>query len=145
MRTIAASLLLSTLFAGAAIAQPVSDFIEPSARHGALRMAPENLHAWNEERAAKKLGHEQALRAKLQLSVEQEGAWQAYMAAARAPHPQLALETNSLPLPQRLEVRAENLKAQQARMEAHAKAVKQLYGALTPQQRQVFEASLQRG
>ena len=35
-------------------AEAEAEYVEPSHRHGALRMAPENRHAWNMERAAKK-------------------------------------------------------------------------------------------
>ena len=95
--------------------------------------------------------HLAKLKAKLQLTSAQEGAWNAFAAAmtpaaANRPDPKaLHEEMSKLTTPERLD-KMQSLKAQRdAEQARHADAIKAFYAQLTPEQQKVFDAQAQHG
>jgi protein CpxP len=90
------------------------------------------------------------LKAKLQLSAEQEGAWTSFTAAMTPPNmanmPRLnPAEMQALTTPQRME-KMQAMKAERdAHMSKRMEATKAFYAALTPEQQKVFDAQTMRG
>jgi hypothetical protein len=81
----------------------------------------------------------------LQLQLDQQPAWRAYMDAqaqdrAEATHQAgQAEQLNSLPTPARLDALMDQLKAQQAAFAREAEATRSFYAVLSPEQRAVFD------
>lgn len=96
-----------------------------------------------------------ALKAKLNLSAAQEGAWAAYVAAMQAPadmaqrmrpenRKQMHDEWAALTTPQRIDKVNEMKARRDAEMAKRGDATKSFYAALTPEQQKVFDASSMR-
>jgi periplasmic protein CpxP/Spy len=103
--------------------------------------------AKRQERMNQHLGE---LKAKLQITAAQEGAWTAFTANMQAPagkgpmshadHKKMAEEMQKLTTPERID-RMKAMRAErQAMMDKRAEGVKAFYAALTPEQRKVFDA-----
>lgn len=106
---------------------------------GAHRADPAKMQAWVAKRQA-------ALKAKLNLTPAQEGAWTSYTAAMTPPanliggFPDRA-EMEKLSTPERID-KMKALRAQHnAAMDQRADATKAFYAVLTPEQKKVFDAS----
>lgn len=104
---------------------------------------PARMQAWMDKRQAE-------LKAQLQLTPAQEGAWTAYTAAMKpaadrqAKHAERA-EIAKLPTPERIDkmkaLRARHMNEINAAMDQRGDATKAFYAALTPEQQKVFDAS----
>jgi protein CpxP len=107
----------------------------------------EKMHARMGEQMAKRQAD---LKAKLQLSAEQEGAWISFTAAMTPPNmanmPRMnPAEMQALTTPQRME-KMQAMKAERdAQMSKRMEATKAFYAALTPEQQKVFDAQTMRG
>ena len=107
------------------------------------QMDPARMQAWMDKRQAE-------LKALLQLTPAQEGAWTVYTAAMKpsadmqAKHAERA-EIAKLPTPQRIDkmkaLRARHMNEMNAAMDQRGEATKTFYAALTPAQQKVFDAS----
>ena len=96
--------------------------------------------------------HEQQLaelKAKLQLTSQQETAWNSFAESLKPPAAAMEKTPDwaalqQLPTPERIDrmraLRKERMQAMQARMDKHAEATKAFYAALTPTQQKVFDA-----
>ena len=99
-------------------------------------------------------GHLAALKVELKITPDQDKAWQAFtakakaqadtMIARRAQMVALASAANQT-APDRLALRAERMKQGVASMETMTAAVKDLYGVLTPEQKTLADQQLSRG
>lgn len=97
---------------------------------------------------------QEALKAKLKLSPEQEGAWATYTAALKPPtdkpmaRPDRA-ELEKLSTPERMDkmrtLRNEHHAAMTAQMDKHAEATKAFYATLNADQKKVFDAESFKG
>lgn len=106
------------------------------------RMSPEKMQARHDKRNA-------ALKAKLKLTPEQEGAWSTYTAALRPPadmrkmRPDFA-ELAKLPTPERIDkmkaLRTQHMTERSAAMDQRGEATKAFYATLTPEQQKVFDS-----
>ena len=94
------------------------------------------------------------LKVELKITPEQEKAWQAFTAKAKAQtdtmiarRVQMFAQTNAAnqAAPERLAQRTENMKQGVAAMETMTAAVKDLYAVLTPEQKSVADQQLARG
>lgn len=146
-RYVAAAALLASLGL-AAVAQtqapqapaagPGSHRMMPGERHRMDPAAQERFRARREERMARRLGE---LKQKLQISAQQEGAWTSWTAAMKPvqfQRPNRA-ELRSLPTPERID-RMRALRDQRnAEMDKRLDATKAFYGALTAEQKKVFD------
>jgi len=155
MKTVFKPLLIAALLAGAgftAVAQG------PGAgggmSHGSMAQHQRMDPAKMQERMA---AHRADLKAKLNLSPGQEGAWTDFIGAMQPPanmgqrmgrenRQQMHAEMQTLTTPQRID-RMNAMKAQRdERMAQRNEAVKTFYATLTPEQQKVFDAStMQRG
>jgi protein CpxP len=108
---------------------------EGKGRHGAAKM---------QARMAQRLA---ALKAKLQLTAEQEAGWSSFTAAVQ-PKPRAAMaekhaELEKLPTPERLDrmrtLRAQHMSEMTQRMDLRADATKAFYATLTTTQKKVFD------
>jgi periplasmic protein CpxP/Spy len=97
------------------------------------------------ERHAK---HQADLKAKLQITASQEGAWTAFTASMVPPagmqRPDRA-EFDKLTTPQRIDKMREMRTQRNAAMDKRADATKTFYAALTPEQQKVFDSNSMRG
>jgi hypothetical protein len=99
-------------------------------------------------------GHLAALKVELKITPDQDKAWQAFaakakaqadtMVARRAQMAALATAANQT-APERLALRTEHMKQGVAGMETMTAAVKDLYGVLTPEQKSIADRQLTRG
>ncbi len=148
------------LVAGLAYAQsPMSGQCDPMMGQGAGmygqgmhhgRMGnrdPAKMQAWIARRHA-------ALKAQLNLTPAQEGAWTAFTDAAKPPMALMATrpdpaEMAKLTTPERLDkmkaLRAQRMSDMASAMDKHADAVKTFYAVLTPEQQKVFDANAMQG
>lgn len=128
---VAAALLAA--FGGSAIAQtPPTAPQERGMRHDPAKM---------QERMAKRQAE---LKAKLQITAAQEGAWSAFTSAMKPPADRPArpdrAEFAKLTTPERID-RMQAMKARRdAEMAKRADATKTFYAALSPEQQKVFDA-----
>ncbi len=141
---VAAGLLACAAFASAQPAPTAAaDGTPPPAsaqghRH-AKPMDPQQRMARMQEHHAKRM---EALKAKLQLTAAQQGAWDSYASAFTPPPPPAGPREDlaKLSTPERLD----RMQARQAARQAHfakiADATRSFYGQLTPQQQQTFDA-----
>jgi hypothetical protein len=99
-------------------------------------------------------GHLAALKVELKITADQDKAWQAFTGKARqqaetmnARRTQLQSQASNanLSAPDRLAQRTEFMKQGLANMESMTAAVKDLYGALTPEQKTIADQLLARG
>lgn len=132
-----------TLAAGAALAQSAPAPTSPA--------APGQGH-WAEHRAEMRehfehmrAEHLKTLHDALSIQPNQEGAWQAFVAAtAPQPHEHKAQgergEHAHLTTPERLDRMEKRMDERQAAFHRHADAVKALYAALSPTQQKTFDA-----
>jgi periplasmic protein CpxP/Spy len=137
--------LLAT-FGLASVAQtPAAPPVAPPGGPMMGRMAqgdPAKMQAQRTERHAARMT---ALKAKLQITPAQEGAWTAFGAAMQPPartleqHAQFRAEMDKLTTPERID-KMQALKAQRdAEMAKRADATKTFYAALSPEQKKVFD------
>lgn len=104
---------------------------------------------WDPAKMKERMEKRQAdLRDKLQLTANQEGAWQAYTSSmtppAKGARPDRA-EWEKLSAPERMEKQLQKMKEHQARLETRLSATKTFYAALTPEQQKVFNDNTHRG
>jgi Spy/CpxP family protein refolding chaperone len=99
--------------------------------------------------------HQADLKAKLQITPAQEGAWTAFTAAMQHPagmgmRPSDAqrAEMSQLSTPERIDkmraMRTERMAQRAAEMDKRANATKTFYATLTPEQQKVFDAAFQK-
>ncbi len=145
-RTSFKSLVLAGLLATmgmAASAQtgaPAAPADKPGRPHMMHRHDPAKMQEWIAKRQA-------ALKAKLQITPAQEGAWTTFAASmqppARGPRPDRA-EFDKLTTPERID-RMRAMRAERnAEMDKRADATKTFYAVLTPEQQKVFDTSAMR-
>ena len=153
MKPVFKPLLISTLIATASLAAyaqgtggTAPDGPGMHHRHG--HMDPARMQEMMAKRQA-------ALKAKLNLSATQEGAWAAYVAAMQPPagmaermnpeaRKKMHDEWAALTTPQRID-KMNQMKAQRdAEMAKRGDATKSFYAALSPEQQKVFDASTMR-
>ncbi len=112
--------------------------------HGRMgQRDPAKMQAWMTKRAA-------ALKAKLQLTPAQEGAWTSFTAAIKpgaellAKRPDRA-ELEKLPTPERIDkmkaLHTQHMADMTAAMDKRGDATKAFYAVLTPEQQKVFDAN----
>lgn len=96
-----------------------------------------------------------AMKAKLNITPAQEGAWTSFTAAMQPPAgmharptPEQRAEFDKLGTPERIDkmraVRAQRMAAMSAQMDKRGEATKTFYAALSPEQQKVFDAGYQR-
>ena len=118
--------------------------------HGAMqgRMAERVAHM-----RARHAQHLQELKAKLQITPAQEGAWNSFSAAMQPPTPpaergRQAQEMAQLSTPERLDrmkaLRTQRQAEMNAAMDRRAEAAKTFYASLTPEQKKVFDSETAR-
>ena len=148
---------LLTAFGASAMAQSAA----PAAT-GAAASSPSSEHRGHHmghhdpaKMQAMMAKHQAELKAKLQLTTAQEGAWTAYTAAMQYPagmgmRPSDAqrAEMSQLSTPERIDkmraVRTERMAHMTTEMDKRANATKTFYAALTPEQQKVFDAAHQK-
>ncbi len=135
---------LSLTLAAAASAQDAPP--PPGAQAGAHHWDPAKMRQHMEERRAR---HQQMLHDALGLRPDQEGAWQAFIAASGRPdgdrgpgmrHHDGDGQRAELTTPERLDRMAKRMAERQARFAQRADAVKRLYAALDARQQKTFDA-----
>lgn len=95
---------------------------------------------------ARRAAHQEALKAKLQLTPEQEPAWLAFTARMDAgrslqrPANGERVDWSKLSTPERLDKMQERMAARQAAMSQRFDAIKSFYAALSPEQQKVFDS-----
>ena len=137
------SLLLASVLATAgftALAQPAGNDGGPMGMHG--RMDPAKMETMM-------VKHHDALKAKLKLTSEQEGAWAAFTTAMKPParsdmkRPDRA-EMDKLTTPERIDKmraqRSERMTAMNAAMDKREDAIKTFYATLSADQKKIFDA-----
>lgn len=162
LRTLSAALL--TALIGAAGFSAVAQTATPSAANAPTQTAPkaEHGHGMMGQHHADKMNawrtHQQAaLKAKLQLTPAQEGAWTAFTAswqpmaghhADRQGHKAQMAELSKLPTPERIDrmraLHTQHANEMNAQMDKRSDATKALYAALTAEQKKVFDAETAR-
>lgn len=116
-------------------------------RHDRMgKMDPAKMQAWLDKRNTE-------LKAKLQLSPAQEGAWTTYTAAMKPPadfivkRPDRA-ELDKLPTPERIDkmkaLHTQRMTDMNTAMDKRGEATKTFYAALTPEQQKVFDTRAMR-
>ena len=140
-------LALAMLAAGGALS--VSAFAMPGASTGKADCA--GMHGKHgqktqAERMEQRAKHLAALKAKLNLTVQQEAAWDAFTASRQGQMPSMAdrqairAEMANMTTPQRVDKMLERAESRRANMIARAQATKTFYAQLTPAQQAVFDA-----
>jgi hypothetical protein len=144
MKSVFKRVLLSSVLAGAgfaALAQgmggPMGGPPHEGMPAGMHQPDPAKMQAW----VAKRLT---ALKAKLKITADQEGAWATFTAAMKPPvnmgqHPNRE-EWQNLTTPERIDKMRAARSVRQAEMDKRADAVKAFYGTLTPEQKKIFDA-----
>lgn len=95
---------------------------------------------------ARRAAHHEALKAKLQLTPEQETAWLAFTARMEAGHGMQRpsgggrTDWSALTTPERLDKMQERMAERQATMAQRFDAIKSFYAALNPEQQKVFDS-----
>ncbi len=148
MKSVLKPLLISTLLATAGLVAYAQGPGGPA--HGGPGMHQRHIDpAKMQEMVAKRQAE---LKAKLQLTAMQDGAWASYVAAMQPPadmatrmgrenHQKMREEMEKLTTPQRID-RMNAMKAQRdAVMAKRGEATKTFYAALTPEQQKVFDAN----
>jgi Spy/CpxP family protein refolding chaperone len=113
-------------------------------RKGMERHDPAKMQAWIAKRMAD-------MKAKLQITAPQEGAWTAFAAAMQAPAGRDArmtaeqrAEFEKLSTPERIDkmraLRTQHMADMNAHLDKRGDATKALYAALTPEQKNIFDA-----
>lgn len=100
--------------------------------------AGQRQQRWAERRAR----HLADLKAKLQISAAQEGAWASYTAALQPPAPEARMnrgEFQQLTTPQRIDRMQQRMAERSARMQQMGDATKAFYAQLTPEQQKIFD------
>lgn len=121
-------------------------FGRPAAGEQRGRMDPAQMQQRMAERRAQRMGQ---LKAQLNLTSAQEGAWNSYMAAMQPPamgqRPHMNRgEMASLSTPQRIDRMQTMQVERQARMKQRGDATKAFYAQLTPEQQKVFDTQSMR-
>lgn len=157
----AAALAASSSFVYAQADKSPAQGAGPGANRGEMHHGPrdggDHRHGhhgkWSNPKAAIE-GHLAALKVELKITPAQENAWQAFATKARlqadamtARHEQRKAQpqATSLSAPDQLAKRTERMKQHVAGMEARTAAVKELYGALTPEQKTIADKQFARG
>lgn len=139
MKSVRKQLVLASLlaaFASGAMAQPAPGHSAERPAHGMRAHDPAKMQARMEQRQAE-------LKAKLQITAAQEGAWSAFTTALKPPADRPArpdpAEMSKLTTPERID-RMQAMKARRdAEMTKRAEATKTFYAALSPEQQKVFD------
>ncbi len=152
------SFLLASLLASAGVASfaqsapataasaPMTTASAPAQRHGPMGMPGKMDHAKMEAMMAK---HHAALKAKLKLTAEQEGAWTTFTAAMKPPahmdQPHMDhAEFAKLTTPERIDkmhaLRTQRMADMNAAMDKRDDATKAFYAVLNDDQKKVFDA-----
>jgi len=111
----------------------------------ALAQAPSTQPAPDPMRQRMAERHEQRmadLKAKLNITPQQEAAWNTFDAAMQppaAPQRMSREELNSMTTPQRVDLMQQRAAARQERMTQRGEAVKTFYAQLTPEQQKIFD------
>lgn len=137
---------------GASASGPIG---ENKSQHMDQHMSQHRGHHDPAKMQAMMAKHQADLKAKLQITPAQEGAWTAYTAAMQYPagmgmRPSDAqrAEMSQLSTPERIDkmraMRTERMTQMTAEMDKRANATKTFYAALTPEQQKVFDAAHQR-
>jgi len=145
-RLVSAGLLATAAFAASAQAPaaPATAPTAPTAPAAEQRMdRPQRDAKFFERMQARRAQHLAALKAKLNLSAAQEGAWSTYTAATAPParpmqRPDRA-EFQKLTTPERLDRMQARQAERQASFAKRADATKSFYAALTPEQQKTFD------
>jgi Spy/CpxP family protein refolding chaperone len=117
----------------------------PAAGTGAPQTRHERMAQRDPAKMQERMAQRQAeLKAKLQITASQEGAWNTFTNAIKPPADRPArmdrAEFAKLTTPERID-RMQAMKAQRdARMAQHAEATKAFYAVLTPEQQKTFDA-----
>lgn len=148
-RIILAGLLCASAGLGMAQPGPAAGPAGPGPRaEGMGRYDPARMQARMDQRLA-------ALKAKLQITAEQEAAWTAFTTAVK-PKPSTVManmaathaELDKLPTPERLDrmraLRTQRVTEMNLLMDQRAEATKTFYAALTPAQKKVFDEQFSR-
>lgn len=99
-----------------------------------------------EHMLARRAAHHEALKAKLQLTPEQEPAWLAFTARMEAGHSMQhpangeRVDWSQLTTPERLDKMQERMAERQTAMSQRFDAIKSFYAALSPEQQKVFDS-----
>jgi len=137
---------------GASASGPIG---ENKSQHMDQHMSQHRGHHDPAKMQAMMAKHQADLKAKLQITPAQEGAWTAFTAAMQHPasmgmRPSDAqrAEMSQLSTPERIDkmraMRTERMAQMTAEMDKRANATKTFYAALTPEQQKVFDAAHQR-
>lgn len=138
--------LLALSVGGMALAAHADTATESQgARHGAP--TPEMMAKFSEKMAKR----QEALHAKLKLTVAQEPAWKTYVEQSKPPQRDGGMKRpdrdaiSKLTTPERMELHLAGLQAREAFMTKRLNAVKTFYAVLTPAQQKIFDAEHARG
>ena len=152
MKSVFKPLLISALLASAGLCAYAQDAVGPPhgerGMHHSGPMDPAKMQEMMANRAA-------ALKAKLNLSATQEGAWTTYLAAIQPPadmgarmspenRKKMHDEWAALTTPQRIDKMSEMKVKRDAQMAKRGDATKSFYAALSPEQQKVFDTSSMR-
>lgn len=132
-------LLLASLMACSYTAMAQDPPAAGPGKHRMEKMDPAKMQAMQAK-------HQAAMKEKLKITADQEGAWSAFTAAMNN-HPNWEknradrhAEMSKLTTPERLEKRKVMRAEHNAQMEKREEAVKNLYAVLTPEQKKIFDA-----
>ncbi|WP_213959063.1 Spy/CpxP family protein refolding chaperone [Variovorax sp. dw_954] len=142
-RLVSAGLLATAAFAASAQA-PAAPATAPGAPAAEQRMDRQQRDGkFFERMQARHAQRQAALKAKLNLSAAQEGAWSTYTAAtappARPPQRPDRAEFEKLTTPQRIDRMQARQAERQAMFAKRADATKSFYAALSPEQQKTFD------
>lgn len=132
------------LLAAALAATAATTFAQPGPGMGpgAGQPEPERAARMQERRTEHMARRAADLKAKLKLTVEQEGAWKDYAAAMKPPaHPPLPgrAEIDKLSTPERLDRMRELRKQREAEFDKRDAATRTFYGTLSAEQKKIFD------
>ena len=144
--------LIISAVAAATLAANIA-FADPHGSREGHGMGGSHHSATHGNPAAMVEGHLAALKVELKITADQEQAWKAFTDTARkqaegmpARHEQMRARMKAdTPAPEQLAQRTAFAKQHIATMETMTAAVKELYGALTPEQKKTADRVLARG
>ena len=140
-------LAMTMLAAGGALSLSAYALPEAgAAKADCAAMHGKHGHKNHAQRMEQRAQHLTALKAKLNLTAQQEAAWNAFTASKQgqmrsmADRQAMRAEMASMTTPQRIDRMLERSEARRANMIARAQATKTFYAQLTPAQQAVFDA-----
>jgi periplasmic protein CpxP/Spy len=151
-------LILAGLLAAAgvsAMAQSAPAMAPASVGHPEGYSGPRTGHHDPAKMQAKAAKRQAAMKAKLNITPAQEGAWTSFTAAMQPPAgmhtrptPEQRAEFDKLGTPERIDkmraMRTQRMAAVNAQLDRRGEAVKTFYAALSPEQQKVFDAEQQK-